>query len=110
MSNALSQYLDSIKDNLSLKFISEDEIISELQTHIEDRVEEMKEAGLSEEDATNTCIRLLGSAKLVARKIYETHSQGTWKQALLASMPNLLFATLFVLNWWQGISWVIITL
>ncbi len=110
MSNVLSQYLDSIKDNLSLNFTSEDEILSELQTHIEDRVEEMKEAGLSEEDATNACIRLLGSAKLVARKIYEAHSQGTWKQALLASMPNLLFALLFVLNWWQGISWVIITL
>jgi hypothetical protein len=110
MINALSQYLDSVRDNLSPILTSENDIICELQTHIEDKVEEMKEAGLSEEDATNTCIKLLGSAKLVARKIYEAHSQGTWKQALLASMPNLLFALLFVLNWWQGISWVIITL
>ncbi len=106
----LSQYLDSIRDNLRLDFISEREVIDELQTHIEDEFQEMREAGLSEEEAANTCINLLGSAKLVARQIYEAHSQGTWKQALLASMPHLFFALLFALNWWQGIGWLTITL
>ncbi len=90
--------------------MSEREVISELQTHIEDKLEEMREAGLSEEEATHTCLKLLGSAKLVARQIYEAHSQGTWQQALLASTPHLLFALLFALNWWQGVSWVVITL
>jgi hypothetical protein len=107
---ALSQYLDSIRDNLRLDLISEREVIDELQTHIEDEFQEMREAGLSEEEAANTCIKLLGSAKLVARQIYEAHSQGTWKQALLASMPHLLFALLFVLNWWQGVGWLAIML
>ncbi len=110
MITALSQYLDSIRDSLRLDLISEGEVISELQTHIEDELEEMREAGLSEEEATSTCLRLLGSAKLVARQIYEAHSQGTWRQALLASMPHLLFAFLFALNWWQGIAWLVITL
>ncbi len=107
---ALSQYLDSIRDNLRLDLPSESEVLNELQTHIEDKLEEMKEAGLSEEEATNICVKLLGPAKLVARQIYEAHSQGTWKQTLLASMPHLLFALLFVLNWWHGISGVIVTL
>ncbi len=107
---ALSEYLDSVRDNLRLDLISEREVISELQTHIEDELEEMREAGLSEEEATSTCLRLLGSAKLVARQIYEAHSQGTWRQALLASMPHLVFAFLFALNWWQGIAWLVITL
>ena len=110
MTTALSQYLDSVRDNLRLDLVSEREVINELQTHIEDELEEMKEAGLSEEEAANTCIALLGSAKLVARQIYEAHSQGTWKQALLASMPHLLFASLFALNWWQGIGWLTVTL
>jgi hypothetical protein len=52
----------------------------------------------------------LGSAKLVARQIYEAHSQGSWRQALLASAPHLLFGVLFALNWWQGFSWLLITL
>lgn len=107
---ALSQYLDSIRDNLRLDLTDEREVIDELRTHIEDEFQEMREAGLSEEEAANTCIKLLGSAKLVARQIYEAHSQGTWKQALLASMPHLLFALLFALNWWQGIGWLTITL
>lgn len=107
---ALSQYLDNIKDNLRLDLIAEKEVIDELQTHIEDEFQEMREAGLSEEEAADACIKLLGSAKLVARRMYEAHSQGTWKQALLASMPHLLFALLFALNWWQGIGWLAVML
>jgi len=106
----LSQYLDSVRDNLRLDRESAREVINELETHIEDEVQELKEAGLTEEEAANNCMALLGSAKSLARQIYEAHSQGTWKQALLASMPHLLFALLFALNWWQGIGWVLITL
>ena len=110
MATALGQYLDDVRDNLRLDLSSEREVLSELRTHIEDRLEEMREAGLSEEEAANTCLKLLGSAKLVARRIYEAHSQGTWRQALLASLPHLLFALLFALNWWQAIGWLVISL
>ena len=110
MITALSHYLDSIRDNLRLDPSTEREVISELETHIEDRLEELKEAGLSEEEAANTCLGLLGSAKLVARQIYEAHSQGSWQQALMASMPHLLFGLLFALNWWHGIGWLLVML
>ncbi len=110
MITVLNQYLDNIRENLRLDVVSEAEVIDELQAHIEDEYQEMREAGLSEEEAANSCIKLLGSAKFVARQIYEAHSQGTWHQAFLASVPHLLFAVLFALNWWQGIGWVTITL
>jgi len=110
VTSALSHYLDSVRDNLRLDDSSEKDIIDELQTHIEDRLEELKQTGLSEEEAVNTCMKLLGSAKSVARQIYEAHSQGTWKQTLLATMPHLLFGLLFVLNWWQGIGWLSLVL
>jgi len=110
MVTILSHYLDSIRDNLRLDFSTEREVISELETHIEDRLEELKDNGLSEEEAADTCVGLLGSAKLVARQIYEAHSQGSWRQALLASAPHLLFGMLFALNWWQGIGWLLIML
>ncbi len=110
MVTELSHYLDSIKYHLRLDPSSEREATSELETHIEDRLQELRQAGLSEEEAANTCVKLLGSAKLVAGQIYEAHSQGTWKQALLASMPHLLFGLLFALNWWQGISWLLVML
>ena len=110
MVTALSHYLESIRDNLRLDLSTEREVISELETHIEERLQELTEAGLSEEEAANTCAELLGSAKLVARQIYEAHSQGSWRQALFASMPHLLFGLLFALNWWQGIGWLLVML
>ena len=110
MATAVSQYLDDVRHNLRLDLASETEVIRELQTHIEDKVAEMKSDGLSEEEATKVCLRVFGSAKLVARQIYEAHSQGSWQQALMASLPHFLFALLFALNWWRGIGWLAVTL
>ena len=98
MVTELNHYLDSVRDNLRLDLSAEREVVNELETHIDDRLQELRQAGLSEEEAANTCVKLLGSAKLVARQIYEAHSQGTWKQALLASMPHLFIGLLFALN------------
>jgi len=82
----------------------EKEVVHELETHIEDGVEELKKAGLSEKEATEACLGRLGSAKEIARQIYEAHSQGTWIQTILAAMPHLLFCALFALNWWHHIA------
>jgi hypothetical protein len=105
MLTVLSHYLESIRDNLRLDQSSEKAVIQELETHIEDEVEELRESGLSEEEAADTCLTLLGSAKMVARQIYEAHSQGSWTQALLAATPHILFGLLFALNWWRGVGW-----
>ncbi len=110
MSTIVDEYLHSIKDNLRLEAPDETEIINELATHIEDEIRELKNDGLRDEEAVSTCIRLLGSAKSVARQIYEAHSQGTWRQALMTSLPHLLFGLLFTLNWWRGIGAVLILL
>jgi hypothetical protein len=105
----LDAYLNDVRDNLRLDAASEQEIISELETHAEERMLEMREAGLSDEEAASKCLGLLGSAKLVARQIYEAHSQGTWRQALLAALPHLFFAALFALKWWN-IGWLPVVL
>ena len=110
MSTGIDEYLHNVKSSLRLEAPDEAEVIRELATHIEDEVKELKGTGLRDDEAVSACIRLLGSAKSVGRKIYEAHSQGTWRQALMGSLPHLLFALLFVLNWWQGIGWLIIVL
>ncbi|MFC1978393.1 permease prefix domain 1-containing protein [Chloroflexota bacterium] len=109
-SQVLSKYLNNLQANLRLNTASENEVLSELKTHLEDAFDDMIESGLSEDEAAKACIKLLGSSQLIASQIYEVHSQGTWKQALLASIPHILFAALFALNWWQGIGWVTATL
>ncbi len=107
MTTSLSHYLDTIRARIRLDSTEETEVIHELETHIEDRLQELTESGLSEEEAVEKCAGLLGSAKLVAHQIYEAHSQGTWKQSLLAAMPHLLFGLMFALNWWQHPSWLL---
>ena len=110
MAPELNQYLKSIRYNSKLDRSEEREVISEIEAHIEDRIQELTESGLSEEEAIETCLGQMGSTKLVARQIYEAYSQGSWKQVLLASMPHLLFSLLFVLNWWQHIGWLLVVL
>ena len=106
MVTELDRYLKDVRENLPLDASAEEEeVLTELETHAEDRLQEMKESGLSDEDAARECVGLLGSAKIVARQIYEVHSQGTWRQALLASTPHLLYATFFALKWW-GNGWL----
>jgi hypothetical protein len=103
LATALSHYLEMVRENLKLDRSTEQEVIQELETHIEDELQEFKDAGLSDEEAADACLTLMGSAKTLARQIYESHSQGSWSQALFAAMPHLLFGLLFALNWWQGI-------
>jgi len=106
VANGVSHYLESIGESLKLDPLAKREAIKELETHIEDRLDELQKNGLSEEEAADTCVKLLGSAKQIARQMYEAYSQGTWRQTLLASMPHLLFGLIFALNWWQGIGWL----
>jgi hypothetical protein len=106
----LTQYLENIRSNARLEHSDETIIMSELEAHIEDRLQELTSSGLTKEEATKKCLDQMGSTKSIARQIYEAYSQGSWKQVLLASMPHFLFGLLFVLNWWQHPHWVSIVL
>jgi hypothetical protein len=110
MTQEFIHYLDSIKYTSKLNPSDEREVISELETHIEDKLQELTDSGLSEEEAIETCLVQLGSPTAVARQIYEAYSQGSWKHVLLASMPHLLFGALFALNWWHHVGWLTIAL
>ena len=104
----LNRYLQSIREHLGMDPISEREVIRELADHVEDSCQEMQKAGLSEEEALEKSITLLGPAKIVAKQIYEAHNRGTWRQALLAAMPHLFFAAMFALKIWGGTSGLLI--
>ncbi|MCX7912030.1 MAG: permease prefix domain 1-containing protein [Dehalococcoidales bacterium] len=110
MTAELVRFLESIRDAAKLSPAEESNILGELKTHIEDEVQELMEAGLTEEEAVKKCLGRMGNAKLIARQVYETYSQGSWKQVLLASMPHLLFGLLFVLNWWHYLGWLSLAL
>jgi len=106
----LSQYLESIRNSARLDQSEETIIMSELEAHIEDKLKELTDAGLSRREAIRECLNQMGNTKSIARQIYEAYSQGSWKQVLLAALPHLLFGLLFVLNWWNHPAWLSIVL
>ncbi len=110
MTPELSQYLEQIRENAKLEHLEEDGVLSELEAHIEDALEELTNKGFSEEEAIQTCLARMGSTRLIARHIYEAHSQGSWQQVILSVLPHIIFALLFALNWWHYPGWLTITL
>jgi hypothetical protein len=106
MTRDLTQYLESIRTSARLELNDEPCIMSELKAHIEDKLHELRESGLSEEEATKTCIGQMGSIKEISREIYEAYSQGSWKQVLMAAMPHFAFGVIFMLNWWHYPQWL----
>jgi hypothetical protein len=106
----LSQYLENIRFSARLEHADETGVMNELAAHIEDKLQELTNAGLSEEEAVKTCLWQMGSIKSIARQIYEAYSQGNWKQVLLTAMPHFLCGLLFLLGWWQYPIWISISL
>ncbi len=91
-------YFNELRDYLKLDTSIRDEFLLELNNHIEDKRRDLIEAGLSDDEASIEAFRSLGSSRLIARQIYEVYSQGSWRQALAASLPHVLIAALFVLH------------
>jgi hypothetical protein len=106
----LGHHLDRIRANLRLDTSSEKEVLCELYTHFEDRVEELKEAGFSEEEATKAAAQHFGPLKAVAGELNEVHSSINWAQTIVAALPHLLFALLFALHQWSNLSWLSVIL
>jgi len=110
MTSELIQYLENIKYRSRLNRPDDTGVMSELKAHIEDKLQELTSSGLTEAEATKVCLGQMGTTQLVARRIYEAYSQGSWPQVLLAAMPHLLFGLLFILNWWHYPGWLSIVL
>ena len=110
MTPELSEYIEYIRYTSKMGNSDDTGIMGELETHIEDKLQDLTNAGLSEEEAIKACLGQMGSPSLIARQIYEAYSQGSWKQVLMASLPHLLFSALFTLNWWHHVGWLTIVL
>jgi len=103
MANSISHYLNSFKACLNIDLAIKDSVAKELYTHLEDKSQELKETGLSEEEADKAATRALGPPELIAQQIYETHAQGSWQEAFFTALPHFLVALLFASYYWQNI-------
>ena len=77
------------------------EIVHELESHLEDKVSELEAGGVDHDEALDLAVQDMGSPAAVARKMYEVHSLGVWKDVALATLPHFLLAALFALHLWS---------
>ncbi len=96
----LQSYLQTLTRKLKLDPGTNKEIALELQGHLEEKIEELEEEGLTYSEALSRALRDLGHPDLIARDMYSVHSRGSWRDILLAALPHLLLASLFALHLW----------
>jgi len=108
--SSISHYLNRFKASLQIDQTIRDGVAQELYTHLEEKTQELEEEGLSREEASKIAVQSLGSPELIAEQMYETHAQGSWKEALFSALPHLLVALLFTSYYWQNIVYVSVIL
>ncbi|MBI2936510.1 MAG: hypothetical protein HYY31_06890 [Chloroflexi bacterium] len=99
-SKAMHGYLQKLARRIRLDRGQRDEILRELQGHLEDRVAELQKLGVSFEEAWRTVVKQLGEPDLLGKEIYAAHSRASWTHTLVGALPHFLFALLFALHLW----------
>ncbi len=102
MANRLNAYLKDFSECFRGDSTVRASVVQELRTHLEDRDRELREGGLSEEEAAKISTQDFGSPRLIAQQISEVYSQSTWQEAFFAALPHLLVALLFASYGWQN--------
>jgi hypothetical protein len=102
MDSQIQKYLLGLAKRLKLDPRTKDNILKELQSHIEERAVELERDGLPASHAYRRATQELGRPDLLADGLYAVHSRGTWMDVLLAAMPHLLLAALFALHIWNN--------
>lgn len=97
----VTNYLHALARRLHLDPAEKDEIIQELEAHLEDKAAELETQGIDHDAAVSRAVQEMGAPNVVARGMYEVHSPGVWRDVILATIPHFLLASLFALHLWS---------
>ena len=97
----VTNYLHSLARKLHLDPAEKDDIIQELEAHLEDKAAELETQGVDRDTAMARAVAEMGAPNAVARGMYEVHSPGVWRDVLLSTIPHFLLAALFALHLWS---------
>ena len=97
----VTNYLHALARRLHLDPAEKDEIIQELEAHLEDKAAELETQGIDHDAAVSRAVQEMGAPNVVARGMYEVHSPGIWRDVILATIPHFLLASLFALHLWS---------
>ena len=101
MAVEFTNYLHSLAQRLHLEPGEEQDIILELEGHLEDKAAELEAQGVDRESAYRLAVQEMGAPEPVASGMYKVHSPGMWRDVMLATIPHFLLAALFALHLWS---------
>lgn len=101
MQAEVATYLDEVRTHLHLDPGTESHVISELYSHLQEKVTELREGGLAEAEATRAALASFGGARSIARLMYQAYSRGSWVEALISCQPHMIVAALFATHVWR---------
>ena len=110
MTPELKAYLEEVRAELRLDPPSERQIMRELCTHVEERIQELRAQGVPEIQAVRDVTVQLGRPKVLSGLLYQAHSKGSLKDMALAAAPHVAMALLFSLGLWRDLVWAPATL
>ncbi len=106
----LVKYLEVISANLRLHPVRQRQIIREMYTHLEERVDDLEARGLTHDQAVDQATAGFGQPRAVARELYEVHSDRNWLSASLAAAPYVGVSLLFALGLSTSLTWLAVFL
>jgi|FaiFalFF_MnMetaG_3_1042247.scaffolds.fasta_scaffold00595_2 hypothetical protein len=94
-------YFRDLRQRLRLAPGKVQEVLRELEAHLEDRTAEGMEKGLPREEAVRRALAAMGDARLVAQELYATHARVSWPTAALAAFPHGVAGLVFLVQGWR---------
>ncbi len=88
-------YLEKVRSHLYLRADVEKQLITELNSHLQQKIDDLTSQDCPQEEAVRQAIFSFGEAESVARLLYEACCKGSWADALKFSLPHLLAAVIF---------------
>ncbi len=74
----------------------------EIRAHLQDHAEDLKQSGVDADEANLKAIESFGNPRDLAKDLLMVHSQGSWRDAFLTSLPHLLVALLLTAYYAQS--------
>lgn len=79
----------------------------EIRAHLQDHAEVLKKSGVDDDEANLKAIESFGNPRDLARDLLIVHSQGSWRDAFLTSLPHLLVALLLTAYYAQSVACIV---
>ncbi|MCS7206430.1 MAG: permease prefix domain 1-containing protein [Dehalococcoidia bacterium] len=95
-------YLQDLRKRLRLAPGKAQDILRELEAHLEDRTAEWMEKGLPREQAVRRALDELGHTNLLAKEFYAVHARAPWPTTALAALPHVVASLVFLTHAWTS--------